>query len=65
MNNFEKPRVKLIGENGNSFYILGKVRSALERAGATEKYVDQYMEEAMSADYNKLLTVTMKYVDVY
>lgn len=31
---FEKPTVKLIGEDGNAFSIMGHVKKALKRAGA-------------------------------
>ena len=58
-----KPTVKLIGEDGNAFAILGKVSKALKKAGLTEE-AKKYMEEATSGDYNHLLAVTMEYVDV-
>jgi len=60
----EKPTVKLIGQDGNAFFILGTVREALKKAGATKEYIDQYMKEAKSGDYNHLLRVTMEYVEV-
>lgn len=59
------PTVKLIGENGNAFAILGSVAKALKSAGADKEYVDGYLNRAMSGDYNHLLGVTMEYVDVY
>lgn len=58
-----KPEVKFIGEDGNAFAILGKVKKALIKSGQSDK-VSSYMKEAMSGDYNNLLSVTMKYVDV-
>ena len=33
----KRPKVKLTGEDGNAFYILGKVHKALVRAGLTEE----------------------------
>ena len=60
----EKPTVKLIDTDSNAFAILGRVKKALIRAGADKEYVDKYQEEAMSGNYNKLLCVTMDYVDV-
>jgi len=62
---YEKPEVKLTGEDGNAFYILGKVIKEMERAGATKDEIKRYKEEAMSGDYNNLLTVTMEFVDVF
>jgi hypothetical protein len=60
----EKPAVKLIGDNGSAFVIMGRVKQALKQAGADKEYIDQYMNEATSGDYDNLLVVTMKFVDV-
>ncbi len=59
-----KPVVKLIGESGNAFPILGRVKHALLKAGADQEYIDKYLSEATSGDYKHLLTVTMKYVEI-
>ena len=59
-----KPTVKLIGQDGNAFLILGKVKQALKSAGADKEYFDQYMSEATSGDYDHLLAVSMEYVNV-
>lgn len=60
----KKPVVKLIGNSGNAFAILGSVKQALRRSGADKEYIDQYLNEAMSGDYDHLLAVTMDYVEV-
>jgi len=59
-----KPTVKLIGHDGNAFSIMGCVRKALMRSGADKEYIDQYLSEATSSDYDHLLFVSMEYVDV-
>jgi hypothetical protein len=59
-----KPTVKLIDTDGNAFAIMGRVRSALLKAGADKEYVDKYLKEAMFGDYDNLLCVTMDYVHV-
>ncbi len=59
-----KPTVKLIGQDGNAFAIMGRVKRALRRAGADKEYIDKYLSEATSGDYNHLLAVSMEYVDV-
>ncbi len=59
-----KPTVKLIGQDGNAFSIMGRVKQALRRAGADKEYIDKYLGEATSGDYNHLLAVSMEYVDV-
>ena len=58
-----KPEVRLVGQDGNAFSILGRVSQALKRAGYTPEEVKQYQEEATSGDYNHLLMVTMEWVD--
>ena len=60
----KKPIVKLVGHDGNAFSILGRVKQALKRAGADKQYIDQYLSEATSGDYDHLLVVTMEYVEV-
>jgi hypothetical protein len=59
-----KVRVKLIGEDGNAFNILGRVQSAMRRAKIDQKVIDEYLKEATSGDYNHLLATTTKYVIV-
>ncbi len=59
-----KPTVKLIGNDGNVFSIMGRVKKALMRTGADKEYIDQYLSEATSGDYDHLLFVSMEYVDV-
>ena len=58
------PTVKLVGEDGNGFAIMGRVIKALQRAGADKEYTDKYMDESMSGDYDHLLGVAMEYVNV-
>jgi hypothetical protein len=64
MTTLGKPTVKLIGEDGNAFAIMGRVKKALMRAGADKEYIDKYLKEAISGDYDHLLVVSMEYVDV-
>ncbi|WP_319406285.1 hypothetical protein [uncultured Desulfosarcina sp.] len=59
-----KPTVKLVGHDGNAFSIMGRVKQALKRAGADKEYIDRYLSEATSGDYDHLLVVSMGYVDV-
>ena len=59
-----KPNLKLTGHDGNAFSIMGRVKKALMRSGADKEYIDQYLSEATSGDYDHLLLVSMEYVDV-
>ena len=59
-----KPTVKLVGQNGNAFSIMGRVKQSLRRAGADIEYIDKYLNEATSGDYDDLLLVSMEYANV-
>lgn len=56
--------VKLVGEDGNAYNILGRVSRALRRAGVSKEEQGAYLAEATSGDYNKLLRVSMSWVNV-
>jgi hypothetical protein len=56
-------QVRLVGEDGNAFAILGRVSKALKRAGVDRSDIDKFMAEAMSGDYNHLLRTCMAWVD--
>ncbi len=53
--------VKLVGEDGNAFSILGRVSQALKRAGMPQK-AEEYLARATAGDYHHLLAVTLEYV---
>lgn len=57
-------KVKLIGENGNAFFVLGTVIKALRNAGYDKEFVQQFQEEAIAGDYDQLLKTVMEYVDI-
>ena len=59
-----KPKVKLVGEDGNAFSILGRVSGALKIAGADEEYVKDYQNRAMDGAYDDLLVITMEEIEV-
>lgn len=57
----QKPQIKLVGEDGNAFSILGRAIKALKRAGYTKEEIDQYQSQAKAGDYNELFRVTMEW----
>lgn len=63
MSEKKKPVVKLIGEDGNAFVILGKVSKALRAAGMNEE-AEKFMAEATKGDYDHLLRTACEYVQV-
>jgi hypothetical protein len=56
--------VKLTGEDGNSFAILGRIGKAMKRAGVSEDKIQQFRREATSGDYNKVLQTAMQWVNI-
>lgn len=55
--------VALIGTDGNAFALMGKVTTALKRAGFGDA-VKPFRDEAMSGDYNHLVATCAKYVNI-
>ena len=58
-----KPALKLVGGDGNAFFILGKAIRAAKQAGWPQERIDAYKTEATSGDYNHLLATTMEMFD--
>ena len=57
-------QVNLVGEDGNAFAIIGRVRQALRREGVAEKKVEAFAEEVMSGDYDNVRRTVMSWVEV-
>jgi hypothetical protein len=57
-------KVKLSGNDGNAFSVMGTVKQALKTAGASKEEIDQYLADSMSGDYDNLLRVAMEWVKV-
>ena len=53
----------LVGVDGNAFSVIGYTGRALRQTGHGD-LVSKMGEEAMSGDYNNLLCVCMKYIDI-
>ena len=50
--------VPMVGEDGNAFSILGRVKRIMRRAGIEDQW-DQFHAEATSGDYDQLLRTVM------
>ena len=59
-----KPELRLVGKDGNAFFILGRATRVAGKAGWSKEQIDAVMEEAMSGDYDHLLCTMMEYFDV-
>jgi hypothetical protein len=57
-------KVRLAGEDGNAFVILGKVTKAMKNAGIAQEEIDAFREEATAGDYDHLLQTCLAWVDV-
>jgi hypothetical protein len=58
----EVKTVKLVGEDGNAFAILGRVMKAMKVAGLPKAEIDAYYAEATDGDYDHLLQTTLRWV---
>ena len=56
--------VRLVGEDGNAFSVLGRVRAALRRNGESQEFIEAFTKEATSGDYDPLLATVMQVVEV-
>lgn len=60
-----KPKCKLIGEDGNIFNLMGIARKTLIRNGQRTE-AEKMTEEIMSSSsYDEALQILDKYVDIY
>ncbi len=59
-----KPTCKLVGEDGNVFSIIGRVRAALREAGQEDRG-REFVERAFHAgSYDEVLRLCTEYVEV-
>lgn len=56
--------VKLIGQDGNAFTIIGAVKHKLRRGGVDSAEIDQFVTEATSGDYDNVIQTTLRWVSV-
>ena len=60
----DKPTVKLIGENGNVFNLIGLVKKALVKAGDRDK-ANEFVNKAFKlGSYNEVLNLIQDYCEV-
>ena len=49
--------------DGNAFAVMGATKRALKRANASGEYIQAYLDEAMSGDYDNLLSASVKFME--
>ena len=57
-----KVHIDLASPNGNVFAIVGIVKSALRKVGASETDIEVFAAEAMSSDYQHALDTCAEWV---
>ena len=60
----EKPPVKLIGEDGNAYNIIGLCGRAARKARWSDEKWQAVQKEMMASDYDNLLATALKYFEV-
>jgi len=64
MVNENKPKVKLTGENGNVFNLIGICSRTLKNAGQKEKAKEMSEKVFKCGSYSEALGIMMDYCDV-
>jgi hypothetical protein len=60
----EKPKCKLVGEDGNVFNIIGRVCKTLKDSGMRDKSNEFFTRATSSKSYDDVLLLCFEYVDV-
>ena len=56
--------IPMVGEDGNAFSILGRVKRIMRRAGLEDTEWEAFHEEATSGDYCNLLKTVVRWFSV-
>jgi hypothetical protein len=59
----KKVKLELVGLDGNAFSIMGAFRKQARRESWTTEEIKVVLDEAMSGDYNHLLTTIMEHTE--
>ncbi len=60
-----KPKVKLVGTDGNIFAVVGRCARVLRNAGQSDEAKEMPAAVFKSKNYDEALGVCMQYVDAY
>ena len=64
----DKPRCKLVGENGNIFNLIGIASRTLKKNGQiiqANEMTKRIIQDEEAKSYDEALAIIMEYVDVY
>jgi hypothetical protein len=60
---YPEVNVRMVGEDGNAFAILGRVTKALRKAGIDADEIKEFQKQATAGDYGNLLRTVMEWVE--
>ena len=60
----QRPRVRLVGRDGNAFAVLAACMKAAREFGWSAEQIEEFRRDATSGNYDNLLAAAMKYFDV-
>ena len=55
--------VRLSGQNGNAFSLMGVTRQAMRKAKVPQDEIEEVMKECMAGDYDHLIQTIMRTVE--
>ena len=61
MAKYPNVNVRLVGEDGNAFFIIGRASGAARRAGVPAEEIAAYQKQAQRGDYDNVLRTTMEW----
>ena len=59
----EKPKMNLVGEDGNVFAILGRASRALKQVGMSDQAKEMFDRVTNCGDYYEALNIISEYVE--
>lgn len=60
----KKPKVRLVGENGNIFNLMGITAKALKKAGLEKEKKEMLDKVIKASSYDQALRIIEEYVEV-
>lgn len=65
MEDVVKPRLQLIGVDGNALSLIGRAVKAGKKLGWSPTQVTWFIDKCKSGDYDNVLRTIMEHFDVY
>jgi hypothetical protein len=61
---FSTVTIDISGPDGNAYYIMGVIQTLLKEKGTNEAEIKSVLKDMMSSNYEHLLSVAKKYVNI-